>query len=136
MATISGEGPTPFDSAVMRGWVRGRAGALVLGAPSFAEAIADLAPTVSLESADPTELAEAVSTLPMGAVIINAGARRVAAMKTIRRSGSVPLTVLWHRYARRFGDHRIERSLTPVRLISGWAVFELAGPVTDAPTVV
>lgn len=128
MARVAGREISSLDRAVLRGWARGRSHALVLGPVERADAIADLVPITTLEPVTLAELSEHVRVLDAGALIVNAGARRFEAMRTIRREASVPMTVLWSGYAHRFRDHRIEAEVVPSRLIDRWAVFELPGP--------
>lgn len=128
MGRLSESASASLDTAVLRGWARGRSAVLVLGEVGFAEAMADLAPTSTLDPVTVPELTRLLPALPAGALIVvsGSGSGRYPLVRAIVRRAPVPLTVLWHGYAGRFRHHRIEAILAPARLVSGWAVFEVA----------
>ncbi len=135
VARVSGRTVSALDAAVVRGWALGRPAVLVLGDPSFAKAIGDLAPTRILEQATRSDVAELLSTLEPGTLIVHAGSARVSVMREILAHSPFPVTVLWPSYARRYRHHRIEKHAVPTRTFSSWAVFEVpAATRTDEIT--
>ena len=73
MGRLSESASASLDTAVLRGWARGRSAVLVLGEVGFAEAMADLAPTSTLDPVTVPELKRLLPALPAGALIVVSG---------------------------------------------------------------